>query len=123
MINQLALEIHENSKSKGFYDETVNIPEKIALIHSEASEALEADREDKYSKLKTAGLENMLKESDEVFSAIFRVGVKDTFQDELADIVIRVFDLAACKGIDIENHILAKMRYNSLRPHKHGKKY
>lgn len=43
--------------------------------------------------------------------------------DELADIMIRVMDLAAFKGIDLEKHIDLKMKYNSLRPHKHGKKY
>jgi len=41
----------------------------------------------------------------------------------LADIMIRVMDLAAFKGIDLEKHIDLKMKYNSLRPHKHGKKY
>jgi hypothetical protein len=32
-------------------------------------------------------------------------------------------DLAAFRGVDLEGHIKAKMRYNSLRPYKHGKKY
>jgi len=39
----------------------------------------------------------------------------------MADIVIRVMDLCAFKGIDLESHIKAKMRYNSLREYKHGK--
>jgi len=37
--------------------------------------------------------------------------------------MIRVMDLAAIKGVNLEMHIKAKMRYNALRPHKHGKKY
>jgi NTP pyrophosphatase (non-canonical NTP hydrolase) len=49
--------------------------------------------------------------------------VKDTFQDELADVMIRVMDLAAHKDIDLEIHIAAKMRYNSLREYKHEKRY
>jgi hypothetical protein len=32
-------------------------------------------------------------------------------------------DLAAFKGIDLEQHIKAKMRYNSMREKMHGKKY
>jgi NTP pyrophosphatase (non-canonical NTP hydrolase) len=44
-------------------------------------------------------------------------------EDELADIMIRVMALAAYKGINLESHIKAKMRYNSLREYKHGKKY
>lgn len=61
--------------------------------------------------------------SDEDFKHSFEDNVKDTFDDELADIMIRVMDLATFKGVDLEQHIKAKMRYNSLREHKHGKKY
>jgi len=53
----------------------------------------------------------------------FITNIKNTFEDELADVVIRVLDLCAFKKIDIESHIKAKMRYNSSRPHKHGKSY
>jgi NTP pyrophosphatase (non-canonical NTP hydrolase) len=49
--------------------------------------------------------------------------VKDTFEDELADAAIRIFDLAHSKGIDLQKHIEAKMRYNATREHMHGKKY
>jgi len=48
MLNKLATEIHENSKSKGFFDSEKNIGEMLCLIHSEVSEALEADRINKY---------------------------------------------------------------------------
>lgn len=41
----------------------------------------------------------------------------------MADIVIRVMDMCAFKGIDLDAHVAAKMRYNSLREHMHGKKY
>ena len=44
MINRLAKEIHKNNVSKGFYDKEKNIGEMLCLIHSEVSEALEADR-------------------------------------------------------------------------------
>ena len=49
--------------------------------------------------------------------------VKGSFEEEMADIVIRVMDLCAFKNIDLEAHVKAKMRYNSLREYKHGKKY
>lgn len=45
------------------------------------------------------------------------------FEFELADVMIRCLDLSAYLGIDIEGHIKAKMRYNSLREYKHGKRY
>jgi len=127
MINKLSKQIHENNKAKGFYDDKKNIGEMLALIHSEVSEALEADREDSYAiplgNTKSADTIFNCYQDDEVFQTEFEHWIKDTFEDELADIVIRVMDLAAYKKIDLETHIKAKMRYNSLRPHKHGKKY
>ena len=37
--------------------------------------------------------------------------------------MIRIFLIAESIGIDIEKHILLKMKYNYLRTYKHGKKY
>jgi len=130
MLNKLATEIHENTKSKGFFDSEKNIGEMLCLIHSEVSEALEADRKNHYCKISASMLAGLAdkdygisfndeKRSSEHFESL----VKNTFEDELADVVIRVLDLCAFKGIDIESHIKAKIRYNSGRQHKHGKKY
>lgn len=51
MINKLSQQIHENAISKGFFDKEKNIGEMLCLIHSEVSEALEADRNDNYCTL------------------------------------------------------------------------
>lgn len=53
----------------------------------------------------------------------FETDIKDTFEDEIADCFIRLFDLCGRYKIDIESHIKAKMKYNSLREKLHGKKY
>lgn len=127
MINELAKEIHEINVKNGFYDDEKNIGEMLALIHSEVSEALEADRKGYYC---VRGIpanpimgEVTLYSTDDHWKEKFQYQVKNSFEDELADIMIRVMDLAAYKGIDLDNHIKAKMRYNSTRPYKHGKKY
>jgi NTP pyrophosphatase (non-canonical NTP hydrolase) len=120
MINELATQIHENNKAKGFYDGEKNIGEMLCLIHSEVSEALEADRKNEHTK-NIRVVNGWV--SDDDFTRSFKENVKDTFEDELADIMIRVMDLAAFKGINLEQHILAKMRFNSTREHKHGKAY
>ena len=122
MINKLAKEIHQSNIDKGFFDDERNIGEMLCLIHSEVSEALEADRKGRYSK--EVDLEVItISWNDNRFMESFEGGIKDTFEDEMADIVIRVFDMCAFKNIDLEGHIKAKMRYNSLREYKHGKKY
>ena len=51
MINELAKTIHQNAKNKGFFDTEKNIGEMLCLIHSEVSEALEADRKNHYTEL------------------------------------------------------------------------
>jgi NTP pyrophosphatase (non-canonical NTP hydrolase) len=121
MINELSKEIFENNKAKGFYDSEKNIGEMLCLIHSEVSEALECDRKDRECTSRMSEINGIVE--DEAFKTSFEEKVKDTFEDELADIMIRVMDLAAFRGVDLEGHIKAKMRYNSLRPYKHGKKY
>jgi NTP pyrophosphatase (non-canonical NTP hydrolase) len=80
---------------KGWHDEPREIGTALALIHSEVSEALEADRK----------------------------GWEENFREELADVVIRIGDLCGELGIDLEKEIRIKMDYNRQRPYKHGKKY
>lgn len=130
MINELAKQVHENAKAKGFFEKEKNIGEMLCLIHSEVSEALEADRKDRYCQQDPFFIIGMADKNygktfneDNFFKEQFESIIKNTFEDELADIAIRVMDLAAYKGIDLESHIKAKMRYNSLREYKHGKKY
>jgi len=120
MINDLAQNIHKTAKDKGFYNSERNMGEMLALIHSEVSEALEADRKNGYA---TGNVRDVLGLDLELFKEHFEAELKNTFEDELADIVIRVMDLAAYKSIDLEGHIQAKIRYNTTREHKHGKKY
>lgn len=117
MINELSKQIHENAKSKGFYEGEKNIGEILCLIHSEVTEALEADRINKHLTSNINGINGWV--SDEDFKESFKNNVKDTFEAELADIMIRVMDLAAFKNIDLEQVIKAVMRNNSLREHKH----
>lgn len=145
MINELSKKIYENAVSKGFYEDgkATNIGERIALIHSELSEALEADRKGRKADLKAfAEREKQIVESynrpweangvkaqpaneldTEDFVKLFKERIKDTFEDELADTAIRIMDTCGFLGIDLEKHIELKMRFNSTREKMHGKKY
>ena len=134
MLNELSKQIHKNAKSKGFFDSERNLGEMLCLIHSEVSEALEAVRENKYYSNAVSEQQWFIKgmadknyghtfNDDSFFKEQFENRVKNTFEDELADVVIRVLDLCAHMDIDIESHIKAKMRYNAMRPRMHGKAF
>jgi NTP pyrophosphatase (non-canonical NTP hydrolase) len=94
MINILCKEAYMTAKSKGWHDEPSEMGTMLALIHSEVSEALEADRK----------------------------GNPEHFAEELADVCIRIFDLCGLKNIDLESAISKKMEFNKTRTYKHGGK-
>lgn len=151
MLNELSRKIYNNNVEKGFYDDYSKIKDvversyfgselrkafehtataqRIALIQSEASEALEADRKNKSvavcPEFDDAWKKTLfeLEKSPDDYKRSFEAIVKDTVEDEIADTIIRLLDFCGYKGIDIDFHLKAKMKYNSFRPYKHGKNY
>lgn len=95
--------------------------QKLFLIASEVSEALERLRKDGF--LAKPDVKKMLTLPDEEFVTTFKNEGKDTIGDELADVIYRIFDFCSFEGIDIGAHLAAKHRYNMTRPYKHGKKF
>ena len=91
-IEELTKLVMEQAKAKGFgvTPADINVAEKIALIHSEVSEAFEAYRH-----------KNM--------------DGKDGFEEELGDIIQRVLHLGGVLSIDIEQAILKKLAHNKSR--------
>ena len=82
---------------------------------------------DRYPFLATSNLDVSLDNFKNFFApkefTSFEMEVKSSFEDELADAIIRLLDLAGYKNIDIQKHIDLKLQYNKTRPHKHGKSY
>ncbi|HEX5437177.1 MAG TPA: hypothetical protein VFW98_08455 [Gemmatimonadaceae bacterium] len=93
------------ARDHGWYITPPDTPTRIALMHSELSEALEEYR---------AG--HALTEVYE------RDGKPEGYPIELADVIIRILDHCTAEGIDIQGAVLRKMEYNATRPHRHGGK-
>jgi len=131
-IKQTMVEIYQTNVAKGFWDKTRNIGEMLMLVTSELSEALEADRNGDNMPNRTMGspyeatlkyIETGIITNAQEYKEAFEKDIKNTFEDELADAVIRLFDICEGMQIDLPFFIRAKLEYNKLRPHKHGKKY
>lgn len=134
-IQEVSKQINANAHAKGFWDKGVDVPEKLMLIVSEVSEAMEADRIDRRGNLKgfISDMCNARIEDDNAldrhfdkteFMRSFEATIKNSIEDELADAAILIFDLAYEMGFDLSWHIQQKVRYNASRPHMHGgKKY
>lgn len=122
MLNELAKKIYQNNVEKGFYDKPSSTGERLMLVVSELSEALEADRKFDGGRANKELFCSGLVRGDS-FEGAFKLNIKNSFEDELADAMIRLLDLVGNQGIDIDWHIEQKLKFNKTREYKHGKKY
>ncbi|MCM1221073.1 MAG: hypothetical protein NC548_41980 [Lachnospiraceae bacterium] len=112
-LNKLALEVHANAVQHGFWEGDPSATHCLCLVVCELAEAVEADR--KGERADRCGFSAMLcdwtdpeKQQDPEqyayeFQQAFRYDIKDTVEDELADAVIRLLDLAGLYGHDLNN--------------------
>lgn len=120
-INELVQEAHANAVAKGWWEEERTFGELIALCHSELSEALEdfrAGRKPDQMWYELKGAIGALSANEQVTPEWKPCGIPS----ELADVVIRIFDMCGRYGIDLEMAIEEKMAYNATRPIRHGGK-
>lgn len=108
-VTALVAKCHATARAKGWHDGTdptdpTQVLAWLALIHSEVSEATE--------DVRTRRMDPTTRED----------GKPEGFPSELADIAIRLFDVAGALGIDLDEAIVAKMRFNETRTHRHGGK-
>jgi NTP pyrophosphatase (non-canonical NTP hydrolase) len=105
-LNDFVNASYKNAVEHGWWEEERSFGDLIALIHSELSEALEDYR-------------NGYKPTE----IYYENGVKPCgVPTELADVLIRIFDLCGRYGIDLDAVVKEKMEYNRTRPFRHGNK-
>ena len=180
-LAKLQQRIWEIATAHGWHEKPISTAQYCGLIMTEMAEAIEADRNGRRADMESFN-ERMsnLDGSDECFKEMYKRYIKGSIEEEFADVVIRVldmaqevhgdrmrwlgyypwgqvyhedksfienawyfireilnwgtmnisdsvsfmFDWAQDLGIDLWQHIEWKMKYNELRPYKHGgKKY
>lgn len=177
-FDELSQQAYATAKAHGWHDEELSDETYLMLIITEIAEALQADRKDRHTDVDLfKALLETYADDDALWKYEFETHVKNSVEDELADIIIRCLDLAALRGIgldrvpsyvtsycidksiakrdfptfayfltfkavngdvtdvlarviayckqkdiDIEFFIEQKMKYNKLRPYKHGNK-
>jgi hypothetical protein len=151
-LNSLAKQAHETASRKGFGMDEITahaILAKLMLVVTEVAEAAEDVRAgnmtlDYEYKMKPGvfyptvrnghlGMEVVDETepgvSQQMYPLTPELGARLNFEvkpiglpSELADIIIRVLDLAAILGIDMDAAVIEKMEYNANREHRHGGK-
>lgn len=128
-IRELQEIAYRQSADKGFHDDEPTDAkgllllnsQRIALMHSELSEALEELRAGRAADQTYYPTINAMPGS---FDPVYAIGKHkpEGVPSEMADVVIRVLDFCGANGIDLESIIEEKLAYNASRSHKHGGK-
>lgn len=95
----LSRKVHENAVNHGFWDEKHPTEHCLMLIITEISEAVEADRKGRRADLEMYESARVtFKDSDKAFEK----HIKDTVEDEFADVMIRLADLSGALYIEFD---------------------
>lgn len=119
-LNELRDRAYKIACDHGFHDKELSNEHWLCLVISELMEAVEADRKGKranaesYKLLSQASIERT--GNPKYFNEVsFNHHIKDTVEDELADAVIRLLDLAGLRNIDLDTSYKEMIEYLYLQ--------
>ena len=104
-LNRLRDEAFQNAVEHGWHDEYLSTDYFLCLVISELMEAVQAERKGKRADVAKFNewQGNNIPFSEETrirrFQEDFEAYIKDSVEDELADVCIRIFDLAGLLGV------------------------
>lgn len=138
-LSSVEQEIFDTAEASGWHEHDRELPEALALIHSEVSEALEAYRdgmEETANQYRYKTTDVVVDPSDEYGEYVYMtlpkmphihdgtpvLGKPEGVASELADVIIRVLDYSRQKNIQTIPVMLQKMEFNKTRGYRHGNK-
>lgn len=134
IIKLMQDEVKACNQKNGWYDAERSFGDEIALLHSEVSEALEEYRRHGTQRYVVHGMPYgevaYLKPDDdypfmtthEYGDQRLRLMKPEGVPSELADVLIRLLDMAERAGVDLFKEYRTKMDYNWQRSYRHGGK-
>lgn len=138
-VQALVRKAYDMAREKGFHDDddAVTVAHRLQLVAGEINEAFEElrdghDVQDVYYsytielqgvKIKGISSGAVQELTGSTVEELGLVAKPEGFAVEIADTVIRLFDLAGVYGFDLELLILEKMAFNSTREKRHGRAF
>lgn len=116
-INEMAKEAYKNAEEKGFLEAwnlIIDLRSEMKLDYKE------------YKSLRNNIIGNLLMEVTSEVAECHQALKKENsenFNEELADVVIRIGTIAELLGIDLAAEIANKIEINKDRPYLHGKSF
>jgi len=103
-INEFIGIAYDMAYRHGFHDEKTSFEHQMMLVISEVGEMVEADRKCRHAQMVMFDRESVTPQpdgnEDKHWKFCFEQFIKDTVEDEMADVCIRLFDM--CGYFDIE---------------------
>lgn len=115
VLNYMVDEAHHTAVEHGFYEDYMRI-EDYCAVNNESAMMDTAKRDFILAQLAKIG-----SEIGEAVTVVQKQRTLDDLPEELADIIIRTFDLAGFMKYNFGAAIIDKMNKNQKRPYKHGK--